>query len=115
MLRLPVDTSNASFIASQEPYPVMEHGFVDRPKYGADGVPLFEVPVTATFPSSDSTVIKVKCPGQPQGITAGTLVRIVGLVAIPYEMPNRSGTAFRAARIEPAATPAVSPVSRDKQ
>lgn len=103
MLILPIDTSQASFIASGEPTVVHEFG-TDRPKYSAEGVPLFEVSVMATF-SGTSDVIKVKTPGQPQGITAGTVVRLVDLVAIPYAMPNRSGTAFRAARIEPA-TPA---------
>lgn len=115
---LPIDSSQASFIASGEPTVVHEFG-TDRPKYSAEGVPLFEVSVMATF-SGTSDVIKVKTPGQQQGITAGTVVRLVDLVAIPYAMPNRSGTAFRAARIEPVTpatvtTPAAGRVSnRDK-
>jgi hypothetical protein len=107
MLILPIDTSQASFIASGEPTVVHEFG-TDRPKYSAEGVPLFEVSVMATF-SGTSDVIKVKTPGQPQGITSGTVVRLVDLVAIPYAMPSRSGTAYRAARIEPASPNTATP------
>ena len=99
MLILPIDTTKASFIASGEPTPVTEFGS-DRAKYNAQGVPMFEVSLMATF-SGTSEVIRVKCPGQPQGVTAGTAVRLVDLVLIPYVMPNRSGNAFRATRIEP--------------
>lgn len=106
MLILPIDTSTASFIASGEPTPVLGYGTTDRLKYSPEGIPMFEVSVMATI-SGASDVIKVKCPGQPQGVTAGTLVRLVDLVAIPYVMPNRSGTAYRATRIEPiTASPA---------
>jgi hypothetical protein len=100
ILILRIDTTAASFIAAGEPKPVLEYGSTDRPKYSAEGIPLFEVWLMATF-SGTSDVIRVKTPSQLQGITAGTAVRPVDLLAIPYELADRSGTALRATRIEP--------------
>jgi hypothetical protein len=48
-------------------------------------------------------IIAVKVPGQPgPGIRQGHPVKVVGLVAQPWAMGDRSGVAFRAARIESA-------------
>jgi hypothetical protein len=48
-------------------------------------------------------IIAVKVPGQPsQAIRQGHPVKVTGLVAQPWSMNDRSGVAFRAARIEPA-------------
>jgi hypothetical protein len=48
-------------------------------------------------------IIAVKVPGMPsQAIRQGHPVKVSGLVAQPWTMADRSGVAFRAARIEPA-------------
>jgi hypothetical protein len=48
-------------------------------------------------------IIAVKVPGLPgPGIRQGHPVKVSGLVAQPWTMGDRSGVAFRAARIEPA-------------
>jgi hypothetical protein len=48
-------------------------------------------------------IIAVKVPGQPSpSIRQGHPVKVSGLVAQPWTMGDRSGVAFRAARIEPA-------------
>ena len=39
----------------------------------------------------------------PKGVTQGATVRVTGLVATPWSMGDRSGVAYRAAQIEPAA------------
>jgi hypothetical protein len=48
-------------------------------------------------------LIGVKVPGVlSSGIRQGHPVKVTGLVAQPWTMADRSGVAFRAARIEPA-------------
>jgi hypothetical protein len=48
-------------------------------------------------------ILAVKVPGLPAaGIRQGHPVKVHGLVAQPWTMADRSGVAFRAARIEPA-------------
>jgi hypothetical protein len=48
-------------------------------------------------------IIAVKVPGLPgPGIRQGHPVRVHSLVAQPWTMADRSGVAFRAARIESA-------------
>jgi hypothetical protein len=60
-------------------------------------------------------VVNVKVPGQPSGLAAGAPVRLVEMVAIPWAMGERSGVAYRAARIEPATSnPAVASGNREK-
>jgi hypothetical protein len=45
----------------------------------------------------------VKVPGMPSAnIRQGHPVKVHGLVAQPWTMNDRSGVAFRAARVEPA-------------
>jgi hypothetical protein len=41
-------------------------------------------------------------PGVSPGIRQGHPVKVHGLVAQPWTMSDRSGVAFRAARVEPA-------------
>jgi hypothetical protein len=48
-------------------------------------------------------LLAVKVPGIPDaGVRQGAAVKVVGLVAQPRTMADRSGVSFRAARIEPA-------------
>jgi hypothetical protein len=48
-------------------------------------------------------LLAVKVPGTPsQAIRQGHPVKVTGLVAQPWTMNDRSGVAFRAARVEPA-------------
>ena len=48
-------------------------------------------------------LIALKVPGVPsQAIRQGAPVKVVGLVAQPWTMNERSGVSFRAASVEPA-------------
>jgi hypothetical protein len=48
-------------------------------------------------------LIAVKVPGVPsQAIRQGVPVKVVGLVAQPWTMADRSGVSFRAASVEPS-------------
>ena len=100
-MRLPIDTSGMAFIAAGGPEPVVDYD-TRRPKTDENGVPLYAVAVMAMADGA-AEVISVKTPGEPKGITAGTSLRLAGLVGVPWSMGERSGVAYRAGRIEPAA------------
>jgi predicted transcriptional regulator len=67
-----------------------------------NGEPLYVVQLIALSDGA-AEILAVKVPGLPSaGIRQGHPVRVAGLVAQPWTMGDRSGVAFRAARIEPA-------------
>ena len=75
---------------------------------GADenGEPLYLVQLIALSDGA-AEIIAVKVAGMPsQAIRQGHPVKVHGLVAQPWTMNDRSGVAFRAARIEPVVSTA---------
>ena len=73
-----------------------------RPKADENGEPLYVVQLIALSDGA-AEIIAVKVPGLPgPGIRQGHPVRVSGLVAQPWTMGDRSGVAFRAAKVEPA-------------
>ncbi|WP_317452663.1 hypothetical protein [Streptomyces sp. CBMA29] len=46
--------------------------------------------------------VEVAVPGQPRGLDAGMRVEVRDLMAVQWQMGDRSGTSFRAAAITPA-------------
>jgi hypothetical protein len=111
-MRLPIDTTAMTFTAATPPSLVTEYQS-DRPKADKNGVPLYALKVVATA-DGEVEVIDVKCPGEPQGVTVGAPLRLVGLYVRYYSIDDRSGIAFRAARVEPAAAGARPAEARDK-
>ena len=100
-MRLPIDTSAISFLCALAPEPVIDFE-TRRPKADENGEPLYVVQLLIMGEES-ADLIAVKVPGQPsQAIRQGHPVKVTGLVAQPWTMQDRSGVAFRAARIEPA-------------
>jgi hypothetical protein len=100
-MKFPIDTSAMGFIAAGGPEPVVDYDS-RRPKTDENGVPLYSVAVMA-MSEGVAEVIVIKTPGEPKGITAGTLLRLVGLTGLPWAMEGgRSGVSFRAARMEVA-------------
>jgi hypothetical protein len=53
-----------------------------------------------------AAVLTIQTPGEQPGIELGMLVRLVDLVASPWEMSDGSGITFSASAIVPANTPA---------
>jgi hypothetical protein len=53
-------------------------------------------------------VIDVTTSVKPEGITLGSPVRLVNLVARPWQMGDRSGVAFSAEAVTPAVSPGAS-------
>jgi hypothetical protein len=100
-LKLPVDTSAIAFLCAVEAEPVVDFE-TKRPRADENGEPLYMVQLIAMTDGA-AEIIAVKVPGMPSaGIRQGHPVKVTGLVAQPWTMADRSGVAFRAARIEPA-------------
>jgi hypothetical protein len=100
-MRLPIDTSAISFLCALPPEPVVDFD-TRRPKADENGEPLYVVQLLVMGEES-ADLIAVKVPGVlSSGIRQGHPVKVTGLVAQPWTMNDRSGVAFRAARIEPA-------------
>jgi hypothetical protein len=100
-MKLPVDTSEIAFLCAVEAEPVVDFE-TKRPRADENGEPLYMVQLIAMTDGA-AEIIAVKVPGMPsQAIRQGHPVKVTGLVAQPWTMADRSGVAFRAARIEPA-------------
>jgi hypothetical protein len=100
-MKLPVDTSAIAFLCAMPPEPVVDFE-TKRPRADENGEPLYVVQLVALAENS-AEILAVKVPGMPgPGIRQGHPVKVLGLVAQPWTMGDRSGVAFRAARIEPA-------------
>jgi hypothetical protein len=99
-VRLPVDTSAIAFLCAVEAEPVVDFE-TRRPKADENGEPLYVVQLIALTDGA-AEILAVKVPGLPSGLRQGHPVKVSGLVAQPWTMADRSGVAFRAARIEPA-------------
>ena len=100
-MKLPVDTSAIAFLCAVQAEPVVDFE-TRRPKADENGEPLYLVQLIAMTDGA-ADIIAVKVPGMPsQAIRQGHPVKVHGLVAQPWTMNDRSGVAFRAARIESA-------------
>jgi hypothetical protein len=99
-MKLPVDTSAIAFLCALEPQPLLDFE-TKRPRADENGEPLYVVQLIALAEEA-AEILAVKVPGMPsQAIRQGHPVKVTGLVAQPWTMNDRSGVAFRAARIEP--------------
>ena len=99
-MKLPVDTSALAFLCAMPPEPVVDFE-TRRPKADENGEPLYVVQLIAMTDGA-AEILAVKVAGMPSGLRQGHPVKVTGLVAQPWTMNDRSGVAFRAARIEPA-------------
>jgi hypothetical protein len=98
-MKLPVDTSSIAFLCALEPQPVLAFD-TKQPRADENGEPLYVVQLIA-LAEGEAEILASKVPGLPSGIRQGHPVKVTGLVAQPWTMNDRSGVAFRAARIEP--------------
>jgi hypothetical protein len=99
-MKLPVDTSAIAFLCAVEAEPVINFE-TRRPKADENGEPLYLVQLIAMTDGA-AEILAVTVPGMPSGLRQGHPVKVSGLVAQPWSMNDRSGVAFRAARIESA-------------
>jgi hypothetical protein len=73
---------------------------ITTPRADENGEPLYLVQLIALTDGA-AEILAVKVAGMPSGIRQGHPVKVTGLVAQPWTMNDRSGVAFRAARVEP--------------
>jgi hypothetical protein len=100
-MKLPVDTSAIAFLCALEPEPLLDFE-TKRPRADENGEPLFIIQLIALTEGA-AEILAVKVPGIPSAsIRQGHPVKVTGLVAQPWTMNDRSGVAFRAAKVEPA-------------
>ena len=100
-MKLPVDTSSIAFLCALAPQPVLDFE-TKQPRADENGEPLYVVQLVALAEGA-AEILAVKVAGMPgPGIRQGHPVKVLGLVAQPWTMGDRSGVAFRAARVEPA-------------
>jgi hypothetical protein len=103
------ESAFAGFMCVAAPEPrVIDAATGEVRKDRRTGATVFTVGLVA-IRGRDSSVIQVAVVGEPSGVGVGTAVRVVDLEASPWERDGRSGVAFRAEAIVPAAAPAAGP------
>jgi len=98
---IPVDCSKLTTIVGGLIQPATtEDGSPRRDKQGRT---LFNVPVVVVAEGGNAEAMNVRVPGPVPQIPALTPVRIVGLVARPWAIGERSGVSFSAEALQPPA------------
>src|SRR3954468_24938719 len=96
-MKLPIDTSGMTFMCAAPARPVTDFD-TGQQKADVNGELLFNLQVVA-LDEDGAQILSVKVPGDPK-VGQGTMLRLLGLVAMPWSMNDRSGVAFRANRVE---------------
>ena len=98
-MKLKVDVSELRFLVAVPPAPVMDFE-TKRPKADESGEPLYNVQLVA-LGEGNAEILAIKFAGQPGLLTQGAPVKVMGLVATPWSMGDRSGVSFKAASVDP--------------
>jgi hypothetical protein len=106
MMKLPIDTSAATWLCATGPEPVIDFE-TKRQRADENGEPMYSVQLVL-LGDGNADLLTVKVAGEPR-IAQGQPVRVTGLVASPWAMGDRSGVSFRAEKVEPATTSAANP------
>ena len=99
MNSIPVDTSRITTLVGGAIEPALTPSGTQR--QSRDGKPLFNVPVVALIEGDNPDTFTVRVPGPVVQIPQLTPVRLIGLVARPWQMEGRSGVSFSASAIQP--------------
>jgi hypothetical protein len=103
-MRLPIDTSAMTFMCASEPAPVLDFE-TKQQKADENGQALFATQVVV-LADGGAQVVSLKTPGRPD-VQPGQMLAARELVAIPWEIGDRNGIAFRASALDATAGPAV--------
>jgi hypothetical protein len=99
-VRLEIRTDGVDFVVSREP--MAKNDADGRQKADRDTGELLFTTELVAMDDSGAEVIKVTTAGAPR-VVKRQAVRLVGLVATPWNMDGRGGVAFRADSITAAA------------
>jgi hypothetical protein len=97
-VRLPIDTSQLTFMCAAPARPVTDF---DTKQHKADlvtGELLYKVQ-TVALDSEGAEIIQLTVAGDPK-VGQGAMLKLEGLVALPWSMGDRAGVSFRASKIE---------------
>jgi hypothetical protein len=98
-MRLPIDTGAMTFMCASEPAPVLDFE-TKQQKADEHGQALFATQVVV-LSDGGAQVVSLKTPGRPE-VQPGQMLAVRELVAIPWEIGDRNGIAFRAGGLEAA-------------
>ena len=101
-MRLPIDTSGMSFVVAGAVEPVRDFES-KQPRTDENGSPLFAVPLMV-LGDNQPEIISVKLAGEAPAVAPGQPAKVTGLTATPWSMGERSGVAFKATKVESAAS-----------
>lgn len=96
-MRLTIDTSGKDFIVTKSPAPKLDQTGQQRVNKGT-GAPLWSTQLVVTD-EDGGAIISVATDEMPDA-DVGDGVEVIGLVAIPWNGPGRSGVAYQATSIK---------------
>jgi hypothetical protein len=97
-MRLPIDIAGMTFMCAAPARPVTDFETKQQKADLTTGELLYNLQVVA-LDEEGAQIITVKVAGDPK-VGQGAMLRLEGLVALPWSMNDRSGVAFRANRVE---------------
>jgi hypothetical protein len=99
-MRLRINTTDVTFFCTRAPEPRTDRES-GAPRIDKEsGLPLWQVQLAA-LDETGGEVLAVSMAGEPK-VSVGSAISLDGLVAIPWSQGDRSGVAYRAARISVA-------------
>lgn len=100
MRNIPVDTGKLTTVVGGAIAPATTPD--GSPRTDRQGRALYNVPVIVLVDDGAADTMTVRIPGPVPQVAALTPVRIVGLIARPWQMEGRSGVSFSAEALQPA-------------
>jgi hypothetical protein len=97
-VRLPIDTSQLTFMCAAPARPVTDFETKQHKADVVTGELLYKVQ-TVALDSEGAEIIQLTVAGDPK-VGQGAMLKLEGLVALPWSMGERSGVSFRASKIE---------------
>jgi hypothetical protein len=91
-VKLPIDTSGMTFMAAAPARPVTDFE-TKQHRVDGNGELLYNLQVVALDPEG-AQIITLRVAGDP-GVRQGAMLELDALVALPWQMGDRSGVAFR--------------------
>ena len=101
-MKLSIETVGMTFLCAIAPTPVLD---TETRRQRADkrtGELQWAVQLLVALTSEGAEILRVLVADECTGVAPGSPVRVSGLVANYWQMDDRHGVSFRAARVQPA-------------